>query len=203
MLTMMTRWRFGGARVWGATLLLALVTGCAAPPPAKEAPLNFSGRGVIALDAATIEVVDAYRPPRVRPHVDHLAPTPPLAAVRRWVAERLRAVGGSGTVQVIIKDASIIETALPRTEGLKGLFTTDQSERYDGRIEVKIVGQSPTLRLSGYAEATATHSITVPEDITLSGREETWNTLVRDMMEDLDERLGPGIRQGLGAMVRR
>ena len=58
--------------MWGATLLLALVTGCAAPPPAKEAPLNFSGRGVIALDAATIEVVDAYRPPRVRPHVDRL-----------------------------------------------------------------------------------------------------------------------------------
>ncbi len=196
--------RFPSAGRWAAGLLLMAVAGCATPPPpAREAPLSFAGRGVIALDAATIEVVDQYRPPMARPHVDHLAPTPPLVAVRRWVAERLRAVGGSGSVQVIIMDASIVETALPRTEGLKGLFTTDQSQRYDGRIEVKIVGQSPAHRLSGYAQAAATHSTTVPEDITLAGREATWDTLVREMMDDLDDRLDRGIREGLGPMVRR
>ncbi len=193
---------FRGARAWGVALAL-VVAGCAAPPPAKSVPVDFAGRGVIALDVASIQIVEHYQSPMVRPHVDQLAPTPPRVAVRRWVAERLRAVGHSGSVQVIIKDASIVETQLPRTEGLKGLFTTDQSQRYDGRIEVKIVADAPNRLVSGYAQAAASHSITVPDDITLAGREETWNTLVREMMGDLDDRLEHGIYDGLGPLVRR
>jgi hypothetical protein len=183
--------------------LLVVVAGCATPPPERIPPLNFSGRGVIALDVASIQIVEEYQSPMARPHVDHLAPTPPRLAVRRWVADRLRAVGRRGSVEVIIKDASIVEVELPRTEGVKGLFTTDQSQRYDGRIEVKIVAQAPDRLTAGYAQAAASHSNTVPEDISLAGREEVWNTQVREMMNDLDDRLEHGIYEGLGPLVRR
>ena len=186
-------------------LLVAVtaVAGCAATqPPARMQPLSFAGRGAIALDAATIQVVDQYRPPGARPNVEQLAPTAPAQAVRQWVAERLRATGRGGSVKVMILDASIVESELPRAEGFKSMFTTQQAQRYDGRIEIRIVGEAPALRFSGSAQAAASRSTTVPEDISLAGREDTWNTLVRQMMEDLDGRLQQALRDGLGPMVR-
>ncbi|MEI6987164.1 MAG: hypothetical protein WCK65_13645 [Rhodospirillaceae bacterium] len=174
-------------------------------PPITSAPgpINFAQRGVIALDAAVIDVIDQFHPPMSRPNVDHLATPPPSKAVRRWVAERLRAVGRNGSVQVTITDASIIEHNLPQSDGLKSLFTVQQAQQYDGRLEVRISGVNPDTKFSGYAQAVANRSITVPEDISLAGREETWNTLVKQMVEDIDGRIEQGLRDGLGPMVRR
>lgn len=193
-----------GMRGVGLVIVVLALAGCAASrPPAKVEPLSFTGRGVIALDAATIQVVEQYRAPMAKPNVDQLAPTPPARAVRQWAGERLRAVGRGGAVRVIILDARIVETELPRAEGFKSAFTTQQAQRYDGRIEVRVVGEAPALRFSGSAQAAASRSITVPEDISLAGREDVWNTLVRQMMEDLDVRLEQSLRDGLGPMLRR
>ena len=158
---------------------------------------------MIALNAATIQVVDQYRAPATRPNVDHLSSTPPEQALHRWAAERFRASGRSGTVQVIIRDASIVEKQLPRSDGIKSLFTIRQAQEYDGRIEVRIVGQNPESKFSGYAQVAAARSITVPEDISLAGREETWDTLVRQMIADLDARIPQALQDGLGPMLRR
>jgi len=181
----------------------AVLAGCAAPAPVQSPPLSFAQRGTIALDAATIEIVDQYRPTQARPHVEHRVPTPPALAVRQWAAERLRAVGRTGSVQVIIRDAGIVESDLPRAEGVKSLFTNQQAQRYDGRIEVLITGQNPAARFSGSAQAEVIRSTTVAEDVSLAGREATWTTLVHQMMDDLDQRLTQGIRDGLGPMLRR
>ena len=98
-------------------------------------------------------------------------------------------------------DASIVESQLAREQGITAFFTTQQSQRYDGRVEVKIVCQSPSGQ-TGYAQAMASRSSTVPEDISLAGREETWDKLVRGMMEDLDNRLTHAVQDGLGPMLR-
>ncbi len=188
----------------GATMiaLTLVVSGCVTTPSHQQT--QTSGpipKGVIALNVANIDIVDQYRPPQAKPNVDHLVPIPPIRAVHDWATGRLRAVGTGGSVQVIILDASIVEVQLPKTQGIKGWFTTDQSQRYDGRIEVKVVGAEGGF--SGYAQAAASRSITVPEDISLAGREDTWTTLVAQMVEDLDNRLEPGIKDGLGPLLRR
>ena len=118
----------------GLAVIGVMLAGCATQPPAKSPPLSFAQRGVIALDAANIEVVDQTRSPRAKPHIEQMLPTPPAQAVRQWAAERLRAVGRGGTVQVVIRDASIVESELPRDEGVKSLFTNQQAQKYEGRI---------------------------------------------------------------------
>jgi len=76
-----------------ATLLTALVaviaaaSGLAVPAVATPAPAHPSAaapapavvaeRQPIRLDVAEIQVIGAYAPPRERPHVEHLFPTPP------------------------------------------------------------------------------------------------------------------------------
>ena len=198
-----------GRRMPGALALAAAVTlgavlgGCASQVPAKPPAVSFADRATIDLDVAVIDVIDQYHSPMAKPNVEHLTPNPPEQAVRRWAAERLRAVGNSGSAQVIILDASIVESQLAREQGITAYFTTQQGQRYDGRVEVKIVCQSPTTGLTGYAQAMASRSSTVPEDISLAGREETWDKLVRGMMEDLDNRLGHAVQDGLGPMLRK
>jgi hypothetical protein len=185
-------------------MAVAVLAGCSSTAPApKVGPLHFEQLGMVALEATNIEVVDQYRPPMTKPNVDHLAPTPPAQGLRQWATVHFHPAGLSGSVQIIIRDASIIEVQLPRTEGIKSVFTTDQAQRYDGRIEVRIVGQSPGTGFSGYIQATATRSISVPEDITLAGREATWNTMTSDMIDDISAQLDRGLRETLRPMLRR
>lgn len=186
-----------------ATLLLAACQ--SAPPRPAPRPVVFSNFGPIVLNAGTIDVADAYRPMGAK-HVEGRSAVPPAEAVRRWAAERLQAAGGTGRVRVTIRDASIVEVALPTKKGISGYFTNDQAQRYDGRIEVEITGEVPDTGNGGFrgvTRSTVTHSTTVAENISLADREATFLEITRRMMDDLNARLDAGIRKDLAPMVRR
>ncbi|MDR6774005.1 hypothetical protein [Azospirillum sp. BE72] len=186
-----------------ATLLLAACQ--SAPPRPAPRPVDFSNFGPIVLNAGTIDVVDAYRPMGAK-HVEGRSAVPPAEAVRRWAAERLQAAGGQGRVRVTIRDASIVEVALPTKKGITGYFTNDQAQRYDGRIEVEITGEVPDTGNGGFRGVTrssVTHSSTVAENVSLADREATFLDITRRMMDDLNARLDAGIRKDLAPMVRR
>ncbi|PGH52896.1 hypothetical protein CRT60_23445 [Azospirillum palustre] len=186
-----------------ATLLLAACQ--STPPRPAPRPVDFSNFGPIVLNAGTIDVVDAYRPVGAK-HVENRSAVPPAEAVRRWAAERLQTAGGTGRVRVTIRDASIVEVALPTKKGITGYFTNDQAQRYDGRIEVEIAGEVPDTGNGGFrgvTRSTVTQSTTVAENISLADREATFLEMTRRMMDDLNARLDAGIRKDLAPMVRR
>lgn len=189
--------------------LAALALSACQSTPQRPAPraIDFSNFAPIVLNAGSIDVVNAYRPSGGK-HVEDRVPLPPAEAVRRWTGERLQAAGGAGRVRVTIRDAGIVEVALPKTEGIKGYFTNDQAQRYDGRIEVEVAGEVPdagpgTASFRGTTRATVTYSTTVAENISLADREATLQDITRRMIEDLNGRLDAGIRKDLAPMVRR
>ena len=184
-----------------ATLALGACT--SAPPRPQARQISFANLAPISFDVARIEVVQQYQPPQVPPNVDHLTPVSPSDAIRRWANERVRAMGASGTMRVIIKDASITETHLAGTTGVRGAFTTDQSERYDGRLSVDLVVEVPSRRFQGYTGATVARTISVPENVSLQGREDAWHSLVERMMADLNAKLEEGIDGNLSAVTLR
>lgn len=189
-----------------AVAVLGLSACQSAPPRAAPRPIDFSNFGPIILSAGGVDVVNAYRPGGGAKHVEDRSAVPPVEAVRRWASERLQAAGGAGRVRVTIKDASIIEVALPKTEGVKGYFTTDQAQRYDGRMEVEVSGDMPDNSAGafrGATKATVTYSTTVPENIALADREATFLDITRRLVEDLNARLDTGIRKDLAPMIRR
>lgn len=190
--------------VLAASLAALALSACQSTPPrVAPRPIDFSGFGPIVLAAGSIDVVDAHRPAGDA-HVEQRAAVPPAEAVRRWAAERLQAAGGPGRVRLTIRDASIVEVQLPRTGGVKGYFTNDQAQRYDGRIDVEVTGEVPgETSFRGVTRATVTHSTTVPENVSLTDREATFLDLTRRMMEELNARLDAGIRKDLAPMVRR
>lgn len=188
-----------------AVAVLGLSACQSAPPRPAPRPIDFSNFGPIRFNAGGVDLVNAHRPGGGT-HVEERSAVPPAEAVRRWASERLQAAGGAGRVRVTIKDASIIEVPLPKTQGVKGYFTNDQAQRYDGRLEVEVAGDMPDYSAGafrGMTRATVTYSTTVPENIALADREATYLDITRRMIEDLNARLDAGIRKDLAPMIRR
>ncbi|ACI99853.1 hypothetical protein [Rhodospirillum centenum] len=183
-------------------LLLALLLAVALPsgPAAAQQTgpgLSFAEKGAITLDVAEIEVVNEYVPPLKEPNVEHLLPVTPADTVRLWVQDRLKAGGGSGRARVVIRDASVVEAELERTTGIRGWFTKDQSERYEGKLAVEVLVERPAQGFSGAASVAVARSTTVAEDVSLAEREKAMLDLVRAMAADLDAQLDAAIRANL------
>jgi hypothetical protein len=187
------------------TLIAALLGACerdAARPVFPD--IRFTDRPPIRLDAASVEVVDQFRPSFKEPNVEHLFPVTPAQAAGNWARDRLQATnpGAPRRVRFTIIDASVRETELPRTQGLRGAFTKDQAERYDASAEVQVDIMGPR----GFAERTvsakASRSQTVPEGITPNQREQAWYDLTRALMADLDRQLEQEIRANFNYYVQ-
>lgn len=193
-------------RLRRCTALLGLTltaVGCQSAPKAPEyPPIRFTDGAPIRLDVARIDVVQQYRPPLAAPNVEHAFPVRPAAAVAQWARDRLRAAGGQGRAEVVVLDASAIEVALKKTTGLRGALTTDQSERYDASISVEVRISDGGGRQRATASAKARRSRTVPEDITLNGREKLWYAMTVKLMATIDEALRRRIKQSLAEFVK-
>lgn len=187
----------------GGVLTVLALAGCAATPPAPRYPaLTYGHYGVIGLDVASIEFVPLYVAPQTPPHVEHLSPASPLAAMESWTRDRLRAVGREGYARVLVSNASIVETPLQVTGGVRGWFTTDQAARYDAVIEVEIQIRDAGNVQRAFTRAKAERSRSVPEGASIIARETTLFQLVEATTAELNTELERSIRQYLQRYVR-
>src|SRR5437667_7686288 len=101
---------------------------CSSTPHLPEpVGLAYLANKPIRLNVARVEVVKQYQSSSKPPHVENDFPVPPVAMIQQWVQDRLLPVGKTGYAVVTIEDASVIETPLKATKGLKGMVTVDQS----------------------------------------------------------------------------
>jgi hypothetical protein len=186
----------------GAVLVLALSLGaCETPVEGRKFPqISFSHQAPIRLDVAQIDITKPPMQNLSKDNIEHELPVSLNKAAEIWARERLKPVGNRGVAVVSIEKASFTETQLKRTAGIKGAFTTDQSERYiaDLRMSVKI----SDLRGEGVARAEGSRKQTVREDITLAEREKVWFRMVEGLIRDLDKELEKQMRAYLGQFIR-
>ena len=192
----------GGAGLAAAALLglalTAMLAACETPPPKQRlVELTFAHLPILSLDVARVEVVSDYAPPMKAPNVEHLFPTPPAKGLRRWAADRLKAGGKKGSARFVIHVASVTETALPITKGLKGAFKKEQSERYEAVVEASLEILDARGFRKGFASARVTRSRTVREDVTLNQREALWLALTEAILNDFDREIEKNIRRYL------
>jgi hypothetical protein len=186
-----------------AIAALGFLAGCeTTPPPSGFPQLSYAHLPPIKLDVAKIKIVSEYRSTGVSPNVEHLFPVKPQAAAERWSRERLKPVGDSGTARVTIRRASVVEVPLSRSTGVRAMLTTDQTERYDGVIEIAIAILDGAGRQSGAVVSRAQRSKSVPEDISLHDREMTWFRMVEAMMNDINASLETQIKKHLRGSLR-
>lgn len=201
---MMNRRTFTGLLLASAGLLGTGLAACSTPPPRPRFPeLTYGHLGLFTFDVERVEIVSEYKPNFGAPNVEHLFPTPPEQTLRRWAQDRLAASGKPGRyARFIIQDAKVTETALPRTQGVRGAFTTDQTQRYDGTLSTVLeIREERANYRAGTASAWATRARTVPEGITINDREKVWFDLVEAMMNDINAELDRQIRANLAQFI--
>ncbi|MCH7864519.1 MAG: hypothetical protein IIC56_04805 [Proteobacteria bacterium] len=174
---------------------------CETPVKIQKLPeLTYGHLPPLKLNVAKIEVVVQYQPPLKEPNVEHLFPTPPLKALRRWAADRLRAVGRSGKARLFITDARAIETPLQKKTGVVATFTKQQSYRYD--LTVETVLEVSDARRRGRVSTRVTRFTTLSEDVTINERDQAWFDLTEALIKDFDAEFEKNIRQALADWVR-
>ena len=120
-----------------AVALTMLVVSCTTYiPPAPKANYSYKQYPVQNLNVGSIQVVEAYSSPMKLPNVEHLMPDPLPHAVADWARTRFKANGGAGTLTITITNASVIRQDLPTHQGVTGWFNVDQSDRFEGKVDV-------------------------------------------------------------------
>lgn len=189
-------------RVAALLIVAFAVASCATQPPPQFPELRFTHLPPITIGVAKIQIVDARNAASSGNHVEARMPRSPADAVRNWAQDRLQANGVSGVAIFTIEDASVVETNLKTTGGIKGAFTNDQAERYDGRIRATLRLENVPRVTQAYADAAVEHSQTIAENATINDREQVWFDLTEALMKAFDPAMSTSIRQHLADYVR-
>lgn len=184
--------------LFAACLFLA---GCTEGPPETQTPvLTFTQMQPVSLNVAQIAVQDQYTPPMKEPYVDHLFKQTPAAAARELVEKQLTGHGPDRLLRVVIEDASVIKEDLKADDGIMGLFTYEQAERYKGRVALRfeLLRNASSDFVLGHAEITANRTITLMEDASPAEREMAFFRMNEGMMQDLYKGLQTTVKTTFG-----
>lgn len=177
-------------RLFSLGIILSSLASCQVTYPKQIFPeLTFQHLKSLNLNVAKIEIISSYNQPMNAPNVDHLFHTPPAAALEGWAKDRLHAVGTDGYARFTIIEASVTETRLDKKKGIIGVFTKDQSERYDAILEAKLEIFNDRSLSKGFAKAKATRSVTVSEDSSINQRKQVWFNLTEKLIGDINAEL--------------
>ena len=191
-----------GLLLVGALVSLS-VAACDTPPQRQRFPeITFQHLAPIRLDVAQIEIQSEYRS---ADHPDDNAgdyPEAPETLVADWARERLQAAGERGQATYTVVQARAVRVPLPRSSGIGAALKTEQSDRYDLAITVRLDAGNPISGKSGTVTETVTRSQTVPENMTLNQREAMLFNLLDAAMKDLNQRLEKSIPQYLAPLIR-
>ena len=184
-------------------LLPAFLLACEAIETKRIFPqLRYTHLPVISLAVSKIDVETKYQSVFKKPNVETEFPILPATVVSNWFRDRLSAVGGLAVIRATVTNAGVVEVPLKRSGGIRGVFTKDQSERYDAVLSAKIEIFDYKGVLRGTVSSQAKRSQTVSEDVTLAEREVIWFRMLEAMMNDLNSSLEKQIRKYFQQWIR-
>lgn len=157
------------------------------PTQAYYPPLRYANFPTFRFDVAKIEIIQEYQSPFLAPNVEHFFPIPPAEAIKTWVKDRMVAEGQTGVLQIIIRDASVHEVPLPAMAGIQGMITTQQSERYDGSIEmIMFMYRGDRSIPDAELRIKSKRSRTIAEGAEREIREDLFYRMTVDLMSDIN-----------------
>lgn len=170
--------------------------------PVAGPSLNFKRYQPIYMNVSGISVVEDYKSPMRAPNVEHLMPYSPADAVHIWVKDRLRTTGGDKTMQIIIKDARVVDVTPPKEEGFTDWIGMGDDHEYKARLEVELrIYGSGSAMSEANVNVVATRSIVMSPSASVHTRNRMYREMVFDMMTVLNAELEKNIFQHLGQYV--
>lgn len=143
-------------------------------------------------------MVQTYVPTSMPPHVEMQFTVPPDQAIRRWVADRLRAGGGAANLTIDITEADVMAEELPVRGGIGGALTDQQNRQWTAHLAANV-----NLRAIDSGQLMATtgfhieHFITTPQSATPSDLRAAQARLIREAMDDFNHAMEITLRQDM------
>ena len=164
--------------------------------------INFADATSLSTDATSLSIHVDARPPKEYPHVMYRAPFTFEQAAKAWADSHFSLSGNSvNTLRVTLREGDITEKLLPKTGGIKGWFTKDQSAEYEARLAVEVAVIDPTGKVVASADGKAWHSRTVPEGSTEDDKRHVWAEMIKTCFDNMDAELQPRIRSTMSSYV--
>jgi polyhydroxyalkanoate synthesis regulator phasin len=183
-----------------AAVTVLLLAGCESDVPKRSFPdIGFLHKAPYKLDVATIEVEKQPVAPDAG-NVVHELPVTLDAVAEKWARQRLTAAGANGRAVVKIEKASVVEENLKKTGGLRGVFTTDQTQRYTADLAMSLSLSNDHGQ--GTVQASARKIRTIAEDATLAQREKLWFEMVEALAREVDDEMDRQITAHLTEFLR-
>lgn len=172
--------------------LAALLAACSSsPPPLKLPDMTFAQSAPIQFDVARIDVVAEYKAPAERPHIEYDMPVSPENALRNWVRDRLKPVGYSGVMRVVIHNASAVETPLATDQGLTGMFKKEQAAQVDLNLDVSLQILDERQFVIAEVSGKSSQSRTEPEGQKLNQRDRLLYDLTYQLLKTFNDEVAP------------
>lgn len=182
-----------------ALAVLSLAAACAPKPdPQPGLDLNFAQYGPLPLRVAHIDVVETYVPMSAPPHVEMQFTVPPDQAIRRWVADRMRAEGGAVNMTIEITAADVLEEMLPVAGGIGGALTDQQNRQWTAHLAVNInlrsIDTGQLIKTTGFH---IQHLITTPQSANSTDLREVQARLIRETMDDFNRAMEMTLKEDM------
>ena len=175
--------------VIASILFLAACTPRVEPPPVPD--FAFDDKPPLGVAVASVDIVNAYKPPLKAPYVEHEFRAVPTQVARSWARARLEEGGPKGSFRFRIDDASVVEKELPTKKGLKDFIYKEQARELIATLDVKLEYSVPWKQeiRTGTISVKAESSTTLLEGMTIAEIDTAYFKMLETLGVRLDEQL--------------
>lgn len=163
--------------------------------------ISYQSATPVPVNAARIQISNAYNAPMAPPNVEHLFRLTPSAAAQELARHQITAAGGGTQVlRVIVEDASVRQTILPKEQGVVGLVQREPEEKFDSRISLRfeLADEASPDVIVGRANVVATRERTLKGGMTLAEREKAYHDLTQTLVNDLAQGIATTVQKTFG-----
>ena len=152
----------------------------------------------LRLDARKMEIIENWNMPMEPPYIEHMLAPNLSSMLVDWGSRVLVPVGGSGEVVLDISQASVKQTALPKSEKLVDLFRDNQEVMVRADIKAKLLWIQPVGGKQAIIDLGATASRTIKETATPNERDIIIREVMVEAVELINQQAAKEIRASNG-----
>lgn len=180
--------------VLAATFMLTACASDPAPTMPSKPTFHYTPMPPFSVAASSLQIEPAYFSGGGGSHVEQNYDYTPTDLAAAWARDRLSLAGSSGKLTMRVLEASVVETPLEVTPGLRGRFTNDQNRQLTARLSVELLLQDQPFGMPARASATATASRTFSEKEVGAAERPGYFLLLEDLAKNFDAALSPQVR---------
>lgn len=170
-------------------LFALLLTACNTSIPKPMEAIHFTQMKPFHLSVLTIDV----EKPATFGNAN--VPLHPMEAMQIWVQDRIYARGDRNALRVIVHDASVTEST-QKPDPSTGTFVTDKDfTHYEAKLDVELRLYEDRPIAAAVTKARATHTLRVPNNVTLAERRQLQHQMVIDLIQHINAELEKNLHQ--------